>query len=304
MTTTTQPRRDVSTRVAEALSSQVLNALVGIAGIAIPIAAWVAEKSLLRDVLLAAETVLLLLMVANHMWLRRIYIQLRRANDRHMSDARYFALVREQLERELMAGFGEIADGHLQVYASEVPRLSVLLFQALIDSGTEPKRVLAADLTTSPDLLSQRREYLAVNRRLIEAGGTVQRLFICWQDDLAREDFARSLLELVDHHRSLGVQCALAVRDRLRADQAVDFVVVSKAAVLLEEEQGDADYRRGRSSVYFKHVERWAGRFESIWGHGPDSAPFVLQSYETTVRPMLNGGAWDEAAVREAAARL
>ncbi|MDT3725038.1 hypothetical protein ROS62_09080 [Streptomyces sp. DSM 41972] len=263
-----------------------------------------AEKSLLKDVLLAAETVLLLLMVANHMWLRRIYIQLRRANDRHMSDAQYFALVREQLERELMAGFGEIADGHLQVYASEVPRLSVLLYQALIDSGTEPKRVLAADLTTSPDLLTQRREYLAVNRRLVEAGGTIQRLFICWQDDLAREDFARSLLELVDHHRSLGVQCALAVRDRLRADQAVDFVVVSKAAVLLEEEQGDADYRRGRSSVYFKHVERWAGRFESIWGHGSDSAPFVLQSYETTVRPMLNGGAWDEAAVREAAARL
>ncbi|MFC8310798.1 hypothetical protein ACFUMJ_18210 [Streptomyces olivaceus] len=302
--TTAAPRRDFGTRVADALSSQVLNALVGIAGIAIPVAAWVAEKSLLRDVLLGAETVLLLLMVANHMWLRRIYIQLRRANDRHMADARYFALVRQQLERELIAGFGEIADGHLQVYASEVPRLSVLLFQALIDSGSEPKRVLAADLTTSPDLLTQRREYLAVNRRLIESGGTVQRLFICWQDDLARHDFARSLLALVDHHRALGVQCALGVRDRLRADQAVDFVVVSKAAVLLEEEQGDTDYRRGRSSVYFKHVERWAGRFESIWGHGSDSAPFVLQSYEATARPMLDAGTWDDAAVREAASRL
>ncbi|MBZ6083470.1 hypothetical protein KVH02_21910 [Streptomyces olivaceus] len=302
--TTASPRQDLGTRVADALSSQVLNAVVGIAGIAIPIAAWVAEKSLLRDVLLGAETVLLLLMVANHMWLRRIYIQLRRANDRHMADARYFALVRQQLERELIAGFGEIADGHLQVYASEVPRLSVLLFQALIDSGSEPKRVLAADLTTSPDLLTQRREYLAVNRRLIESGGTVQRLFICWQDDLARHDFARSLLALVDHHRSLGVQCALGVRDRLRADQAVDFVVVSKAAVLLEEEQGDTDYRRGRSSVYFKHVERWAGRFESIWGHGSDSAPFVLQSYEATARPMLDAGTWDDAAVREAASRL
>ncbi|MFB7090874.1 hypothetical protein [Streptomyces sp. NPDC056296] len=302
--TTAAPRQDFGTRVADALSSQVLNAVVGIAGIAIPVAAWVAEKSLLRDVLLGAETVLLLLMVANHMWLRRIYIQLRRANDRHMADSRYFGLVRQQLERELIAGFGEIADGHLQVYASEVPRLSVLLFQALIDSGSDPKRVLAADLTTNPDLLTQRREYLAVNRRLIESGGTVQRLFICWQDDLTRHEFARSLLALVDHHRSLGVQCALAVRDRLRADQAVDFVVVSKAAVLLEEEQGDTDYRRGRSSVYFKHVERWAGRFESIWGHGSDSAPFVLQSYEATARPMLDGGTWDEAAVRETAARL
>ena len=299
-----QPRRDLGTRVADALSSQVLNALVGIAGLVIPIAAWAAQQSMVKDALLAAETVLLLLMVANHMWLRRIYIQLRRANDRHMSDAQYFARVREQLERELIAGFGEIADGHLQVYASEVPRLSVLLYQALIDSRSEPKRVLAADLTTDPNVLTQRREYLAVNRRLIEAGGTVQRLFICWQDDLIKRDFAKALLALIDHHRSLGVQCALAVRDRLRADQAVDFVVVSKAAVLLEEEQGDADYRRGRSSVYFKQVERWAGRFESIWGHGSDSAPFILQSYEAAVRPMLDAGTWDEPAVQVAMARL
>lgn len=301
---TTQPRRDLGTRVADALSSQALNALVGVAGVAVPVAAWVAQRSMVKDVLLAVETVLLLLMVANHMWLRRIYIQLRRANDRHMSDAQYFAQVRQQLERELIAGFGEIADGHLQVYASEVPRLSVLLYQALIDSGTEPKRVLAADLTTNPNLLTQRREYLAVNRRLVEAGGTIQRLFICWQDDLVREDFARALLPLIDHHRSLGVQCALAVRDRLRADQAVDFVVISKAAVLLEEEQGDSDYRRGRSSVYFKQVERWAGRFESVWGHGSDSAPFNLQSYEAAVRPLLGAGTWDETAVQETVARL
>ncbi|MFB7593577.1 hypothetical protein [Streptomyces sp. NPDC056160] len=132
----------------------------------------------------------------------------------------------------------------------------------------------------------------------------MQRLFICWQDDLVKHEFARSLLALIDHHRSLGVQCALAVRDRLRADQAVDFVVISKAAVLLEEEQGDSDYRRGRSSVYFKQVERWAGRFESIWGHGSDSAPFILQSYEATARPMLDAGTWNEDTVREAAARL
>ena len=236
----TPPSRDLGTRVADALSSQVLNALVGIAGLAVPIVAWTSQQQDMRGILLVVETVLLLLMVANHMWLRRIYIQLRRANDRHMADARYFALVRAQLERELIAGFGEIADGHLQVYSSEVPRLSVLLYQALLDSRTEPKRVLAADLTTDPNLLTQRREYLAVNRRLIEAGGTIQRLFICWQTDLARADFARALLALIDHHRSLGVQCALAVRDRLRRIKPVDFVVISNAAVLLEEEQGDA----------------------------------------------------------------
>ncbi|MFE7129968.1 hypothetical protein ACFVIM_03840 [Streptomyces sp. NPDC057638] len=294
----TPPRSDIGTRIAEALSSQALNALIGIAGIAIPAIAWSMQQTHLTNIVLIIETVLLLLMIANHMWLRRIYIQLRRANDRDMADAPYFAIIRTQLERDLIADFGEIADGHLQVYSSEVPRLSVMLFRVLIESGSQPQRVLAADLTTNPNLLTARREYLAANRQLIEAGGTIQRLFICWTDDLTEPDFARSLLELVDHHRSLGVQCALAVRDRLRADQAIDFVVVSKAAVLVEEEQGDAEYLRGRSSVYFKSVERWAGRFESIWGHGSASAPVALSSYEARVRPMLAAGTWSEEAVR------
>lgn len=294
----TPPRRDAGTRVAEALSSQTLNALIGIIGLVIPIVAWAMQQKNLTNIVLAGETVLLLLMIANHMWLRRIYIQLRRANDRHMADARYFALIRSQLERDLIADFGEIADGHLQVYASEVPRLSVLLFKVLIDSGSQPQRVLAADLTTNPNLLTARRDYLAVNRQLIEAGGSIQRLFICWTADLVREDFGRSLLQLIDHHRSLGVQCALAVRDRLRADQAIDFVVISHAAVLVEEEQGDAEYLRGRSSVYFKQVERWAGRFESVWGHGSLSAPFALSTYESRVRPMLAAQNWDEEAAR------
>ncbi|MFJ2418486.1 hypothetical protein [Streptomyces brevispora] len=301
---TTPPRRDVGTRVADALSSQVLNASIGIIGLVVPVVAWAVQQKNLTNVVLAFETVLLLLMIANHMWLRRIYIQLRRANDRDMADARYFAMIRSRLERDLIADFGEIADGHVQVYASEVPRLSVMLFRILIESGAQPQRVLAADLTTNPNLLTVRREYLAANRQLVEAGGSVQRLFICWASDLARAEFGRSLLQLVDHHRSLGVQCALAVRDRLRADQAIDFVVVSKAAVLVEEEQGDAEYLHGRSSVYFKSVERWAGRFESIWGHGSTSAPFALTSYESQVRPMTTGLDWDEEAVLAVVAQL
>lgn len=93
------------------------------------------------------------------------------------------------------------------------------------------------------------------------------------------------------------MQCALAIRDRLRADQAIDFVVVSDAAVLVEEEQGDAEYIQGRSSVYFKQVERWAGRFESTWGHGSNSAPFALQRYEAQVRPMP-AATWADSSVR------
>jgi hypothetical protein len=101
------------------------------------------------------------------------------------------------------------------------------------------------------------------------------------------------------------VQCGIAVRDRLRADQAIDFVVFANAAVLVEEEQGDAEYTRGRSSVYFKSVERWSGRYESVWGHGAQAAPFVLQTYEVAARPMLEPGAvWDEAKAAGAVERL
>ncbi|BAJ29073.1 hypothetical protein KSE_32640 [Kitasatospora setae KM-6054] len=293
----------MTAKVADLLSSPLLNGVIGVVGVATPLVGWLSDAVSLH-VVLAVETALLLFLVANHLWMRRVYITLRRANNKDMSDARYFDLVRGQLEQELITDFGEIADGHLQVYAGEVPRLSVLLFQALIDSGSEPKRVLAADLTTNPSLLKQRREYLAVNRRLVEAGGTIQRLFIAFAADLAREDYARSLLQLVDHHRSLGVTCGIAVRDRLRADQAIDFVVVARAAVLVEEDQGDAEYTRGRSSVYFKQIDRWTGRFESIWGHGTDAAPFVLQTYEAVARPMLNAAEWDERRAAEAVDKL
>ncbi|MDO0912849.1 hypothetical protein QQM39_18975 [Streptomyces sp. DT2A-34] len=287
-------RRDPMSRAADILASPVLNGLIGLAGIVIPVIAWASDRTSLTNGLLVAETVLVVILTANHLWLRKAFITLRRAtNLRAMDDAQYYDRVRAQLEQELISDYGEIADGHLRVYASEVARLSVLLVKTLIDSPSQPKRILAADLTTNPSLLTQRREYLTANRRLIEVGGTIDRLFICFRDDLSRADYARPLLELIDHHRQLGVTCGLAVRDRLRADQAVDVVIISAAAALVEEEQGDADYKRGRSSVYFKGVERWIGRFESVWGHGSDSAPLVLQAYERFARPMLDGSTWD-----------
>lgn len=287
------PRRDPATWAVDTLASPVLNAFIGLAGIAIPVLAWVSKRADLK-VLLLIETILVVVLAANHLWLRKAYITLRRANNlKSMDDARYYDLVRAQLESELISDYGEIADGHLRVYASEVPRLSTLLVNTLTGSQTLPKRILAADLSTDPSLLTQRREYLAANRRFTEAGGSIDRLFIVYRADLVREEFARPLLDLVNYHRQLGVNCGLAVRDRLRADQAVDVVIFAAAAVLVEEEQGDIDYNKGRSSVYFKGVERWIGRFESVWGHGADSAPRALQAYEGVARPMLDAGTWD-----------
>ncbi len=290
------PRRDPVDLAVSALASPVLNAIVGIAGVALPIIAWISTQASMKNGLLVAESVIVVFLAASHLWLRKTFITLRRANNlKTMDDAHFYELVRAHLESELVSDYGEIADGHLQVYASEVPRLSVLLVKTLTRSQSQPKRILAADLTTNPTLLTHRREYLAANRRLIDAGGIIDRLFIAFSADLGREDFARSLLQLVDQHRQLGVTCGLAVRDRLRADQAVDVVVFAAAAALVEEEQGDADYSTGRSSVYFKGVERWISRFESVWGHGTDTAPGTLRTFEAVARPMLDAGSWDAA---------
>ncbi|MER6563560.1 hypothetical protein ABT300_38750 [Streptomyces sp. NPDC001027] len=292
-------------RARDWLASPVLNAVIGIAGIAVPVVAWVNDRAGVKNALLIIETVLVIALTANHLWLRRRYITLRRTNNIHaMDDARFYDLIRNQLERELISDYGEIADGHLRVYATEVPRLSVLLLKTLVDSRTDPLRILAADLTTNPSLLTQRREYLAANRRLLEAGGTVQRLFICYRADLINEAYARNLLELITLHRQMGVTCGLAVRDRLRADQAVDVIIIASAAALVEEEQGDADYSTGRSSVYFKGIERWIGRFESVWGHGTDSAAMTLQTYESVARPMLDGQSWTSDRAAETVDRL
>lgn len=293
-TFTPDQRRDPLTRITNALGSPVLGAVIGIAGLVTPVIAWAVDRVNLK-VLLVVQSVLILVLAAGHLWTRRAYIHLRRANNfKAMDDAQYYDLVRAHLERELISDYSEIADGHLRVYASEVPRLSVLLVNTLTDAASQPQRILAADLTTNPQLLSQRREYLAANRRFTESGGTINRLYIVYRNDLLKQDFAAALLELIGRHRDIGVTCGLAVRDRLRADEAVDYVVFSGAAVLVEEEQGDADYARGRSSVYFKSVDRWRSRFETVWGTGADSAPRSLQTYEASARPMLDAGNWDE----------
>lgn len=293
------PRSGSAGRAVDALASPALTNAIGLVGIITPVAAWLTAQGTTKNILLVAETLIVMLLVGSHIWLRRRFITLRRANNlRDMDDAHYYDLVRAKLERELVSDYSAVADGHMQVYASEVPRLSVMLVNTLLESQSQPQRILASDLTTDPTLLTRRREYLSANRQLLEAGGTIQRLFIAYERDLVREEYVRGLLNLVTYHRDMGVTCGLAVRDRLRADQAVDVIIIAAAAALVEDEQGDADYTKGRSTVHFKNVDRWIERFESAWGNGAESAPAALRTFEAAARPLLDAG-WDETRIRQ-----
>lgn len=291
------PRRDAVERLADIVSSPVLNVLVGIVGVVMPVIVWASHRAATAGIVLAVETILLLALVISHLWLRRTHIYLHRPASRSMSDPRYFDVIRSRLESDLVANFGEIADGHLLAYDADAPRLVILLLQALTDSAAEPKCVLATDLATPSGMHLagvRLREYGAENRRLIDAGCEVRRIFICWAADLEAERYARDLQRLVDSQRSMGVRCGLAVRDRLSAEQAVDFLVISRAAVSVQEDQAT----RGRISVYFKDVNRWVRRHESLWAHGGASAASALAAYENAIRPMLASGAWDKDTVR------
>ncbi|MFF7234476.1 hypothetical protein [Streptomyces sioyaensis] len=287
------PQRPAS-QAANALASPALANIIALAGIATPLAAWAIKAPDIKNVLLAAETAIVLVLASSHIWLRRRYITLRRAHNlKSMDDAHYYELVRAHVEREITQNYEEIANGHMRVYASDVPRLSVMLVKTVVEAQSEPQRILAADLTTNPALLTRRREYLTANRQMIESGGQINRLFIAWRDDLAREEYARDLLALINQHRQIGVTAGLAIRDRLRPEEAVDYIVFAAAAALVEEEQGDADYNNGRSTVYFQGVERWTERFEGVWGHGAHCATMTLQTYENLTRPMIDADAWD-----------
>ncbi len=94
------------------------------------------------------------------------------------------------------------------------------------------------------------------------------------------------------------------VRDNLHPEQAVDFLVISRAAVSVQGDRGDLGRTRGRISVHFKNVDRWVQRHESMWGHGAHSAAARLAAYETTVRPMLASKSWDKDMVKACIAQL
>lgn len=291
-------RPDTLTRITDALNSNALSALIGIVSLAVPGVLWAVDH-VDPELLVVLQTVLILLLVVGRVWSNRTHIRLRRTNSiEAMDEPPYYNVIRSHLEDSLVSDYRGIADGYLSIHGTEVPRISVLLIDALIETESQPHRILAVDRTTNPSLLTQRREYLDANCRFIEAGGRIDRLFVVKREHLIDRDFARDLLALVNHHRQLGVICGLAVREHLRPQETVDTVIFAHAAVLIEEEQGDAAYTQGRSTVLFKGTGTHIGHFTRAWEHSM-GAPRALQTYEAAIRPLLD--AWNP---QEAAATV
>ena len=70
------PRRESAGRAVDALASPALANIIGLAGIITPIIAWLTARGTTRNALVA-ETVIVMLLVGSHIWLRKRYIQLK-----------------------------------------------------------------------------------------------------------------------------------------------------------------------------------------------------------------------------------
>jgi hypothetical protein len=289
-------------RLGSVLGSQAMSAALTIITLIVTVAGWIAHSPDAKNIFLGAETLLVMSVSGGYMWLHRKYIRLRRANSRQMSDPAFFDLVRSPFEDELTSDYEDIADGWLWLYAERVREVTRDLIRKLVESSSSVRRVRAVDLTTDPDLLATRLTYLAMNKTFIEAGGKVERVFVCRQEDLTNQKFCERFLKLVEAHRQIGVHCGLAVWDLLSSELAMDFVVYGTGAVLVEQEQGTVDYKRGRSCVYFKNIDRWIAKFEALWDvGGTPSAALRLQSYEAAARA-FPGDVWDTERINESLA--
>lgn len=281
-------------RFIDFLSSTGFNTFVGAIGLAVPIIAYAFQRENIKNVALAASMIVILGLVIRAQYLRSVSMTLRRAHAEEMSDPEFFREIESAILQRSIHHVDELADGYVTVYSSEVPLMSVLLYRVLAESRHGKRRVQATDLTTDPDILKSRQDYLAANRHLIRSGGSVERVFICYRRNLLEETFARNLLDLISEHRDIGVICGVVVRDLLRAEDAMDAVLFDRAAVLVESQQANMEYTTGWSTIHFKRVETWITRFDRVWQQNETpSATALLASYESAVRPMLAMGTWD-----------
>jgi hypothetical protein len=284
----------------EVMSSTWFNTVIGVVGLAIPLIAFILQTGLAKDIALVVAAIVIVGLVVRAQRLRMAVLPARRAVSREMADPRFFERVANVVRQRFVDHINELADGYLNMYSSEVPPISLLLYRTLAETPADG-HVRAVDLTTDPAVLLTRLEYLAANRYLIQSGGSVQRVFICGASDLLRAEFASGLMRVVDEHRDAGVECGLAVRERVRPDELVDAVIFGRAAVLVEHAQADVEYTSGWSAIYFKRIDAWVTRFDRLWRRNETAgAPAQLAAYEAACRPMLMSGAWDQPPIRTA----
>lgn len=183
-----------------------------------------------------------------------------RAENRRILES-LFRSVSKDFEDQL----AEMSRSQISLYGRQVRNAQVHLLKWSATEVNMPS-VRATDIVRRLDLWPTRGVYRAANAKFIKDGGRISRVFLVGSDILKDDEEAAALWWILKDHRGIGVSVSLHIIDLLAPEFAEDYVIYQKDAVLVEVEQGDVDFSRGKVTVFFdsRTIDAYAKRFQYL----------------------------------------
>ncbi|PHQ55288.1 MAG: hypothetical protein COA30_07145 [Sulfurimonas sp.] len=175
----------------------------------------------------------------------------------------------------------ELNDGYLSLYGEDVLNFQVDLVKYTLKADDRTIRTL--DLTSNPALWLTRLNYLNINKKFIESGGTILRVLIIDEEKFSDENFAVDLMQLVNKFEDIGVMVGMQFESFLTQNEIQDFISYSDFSVLVEGKQADKNYKKASSTAFFKEskVTSYRNLFQEVWERSATSpsASLMLQRF-------------------------
>ncbi|HZM79167.1 MAG TPA: hypothetical protein VFC19_25840 [Candidatus Limnocylindrales bacterium] len=223
-----------------------------------------------------------------------------RAENRRILES-LFRSVSKDFEDQL----AELSRSQISLYGRQVRNAQVHLLEWLAREVEMPS-VRATDIVRRLDLWPTRGVYRAANAKFIKDGGRISRVFLASSDLFNNDEEAAAFWSILEDHKSMGVNVTLHIIDLLAPEFAEDYVIYQKDAVLVEIEQGDVDFSRGKVTVFFdsRTIDAYTKRFQYLhMSNDTKTASEVLalfEKYFVNVSPGRPFGARKAAFMRDA----
>ncbi|HEV2756571.1 MAG TPA: hypothetical protein VG318_12445 [Actinomycetota bacterium] len=158
--------------------------------------------------------------------------------------------------------------------------------------------VVATDIIRDLALWPTRKPYLEANKRFTEDQGRISRIFLVEAALLRRDEDVLALWSVIESHRDIDVGVALHILDLLAPKYHEDFILYSRDCVLVEIQQGDIGFTRGKATIFFdgETIDDYARRFEYLSeANDTRAAADVLRAFQSKlVRTVGGPGTFEE----------
>jgi hypothetical protein len=171
----------------------------------------------------------------------------------------------ESISNDFKAQVSELSRSQLSLYGRQVRNAQVHLLASLLKESKAPQ-VRATDIVRRLDLWPTRGVYLRANSRFVQSGGKTTRIFLISKNLINSDENAKEFWEIMEIHKGMGVEVALHIVELLSPEYAEDYVIYSRDCVLVEIEQGDVEFSRGKVTVFFNSniIDTYLRRFDYL----------------------------------------